>query len=92
MIIAPIAEIKAQFSSYVKASEEGPVIVTRNGRPVAVLLAISDEDEIERLLLAYSKKFQALLEAAERRIRATGGVRHEDFWEAVEAGANPGAN
>ena len=88
MKIAPIAEIKAQFSSFVKASEEGPVIVTRNGKPVAVLLAISDEDEIERLLLAYSKRFQALLETAERRIQETGGVGHEDFWKAVEAEAH----
>ncbi len=88
MKIAPIAEIKAQFSSFVKASQEEPVIVTKNGKPVAVLLAISDEDEIERLLLAYSKKFQALLEAAEQRIQETGGIRHEDFWKAVEAETN----
>jgi len=88
MKIAPIAEIKAQFSSFVKASEEEPIIITRNGKPVAVLLAISDEDEIERLMLAYSKKFRALLEAAERRIQETGGIRHEDFWKAVEAETN----
>lgn len=88
MKIAPIAEIKAQFSSFVKASEEEPVIVTRNGKPVAVLLAISDEDEIERLLLAYSKKFRALLDAAEQRIQETGGIRHEDFWEMIEAERN----
>ena len=88
MKIAPIAEVKAQFSSFVKASEEEPIIITRNGKPVAVLLAISDEDEIERLMLAYSKKFRALLEAAERRIQETGGIRHEDFWKAVEAETN----
>ena len=88
MKVAPIAEIKAQFSSFVKASEEGPVIITKNGKPVAVLLAISDEDEIERLMLAYSKKFRSLLEAAERRIQESGGIRHEDFWKAVEDEAN----
>ncbi len=88
MKIAPIAEVKAQFSSFVKAAEEAPVIVTKNGKPVAVLLAISDEDEIERLILAYSKKFRSLLEAAERRIQETGGVRHEDFWKGVEAEAD----
>jgi prevent-host-death family protein len=88
MKIAPIAEIKAQFSSFVKASAEEPVIVTKNGKPVAVLLAISDEDELERLLLAHSKKFRALLEAAEQRIQETGGIRHEDFWKAIEAETN----
>ena len=28
---------------------------------VAVLLAVSDEDELERLVLAYSPKFQAII-------------------------------
>ena len=92
MKIAPIAEIKAQFSSFVKASEEGPVVVTKNGKPVAVLLSISDENEIERLLLVYSKKFQALLKAAERRIEKTGGIRHEDFWKAVETEGDYGGD
>ncbi|MFN8488600.1 MAG: type II toxin-antitoxin system Phd/YefM family antitoxin [Caldilineaceae bacterium] len=86
MKIAPIAEIKAQFSAFVKASEEGPVIVTKNGKPVAVLLGISDEDEIERLTVAYSKKLRALLDAAEKRIQATGGIPHDALWQQVDAG------
>jgi hypothetical protein len=43
------------------------VIVTRNGRP-AVLLSV-DEDEIERLGLAYSPRFQRMLGAARQHIR-----------------------
>lgn len=85
MKIAPIAEIKAQFSAFVKASEESPVIVTKNGKPVAVLLGISDEDEIERLVLAYSKKLRAVLDAAEQRIRETGGIAHDEFWQQIDA-------
>jgi prevent-host-death family protein len=85
MKIAPIAEIKAQFSSYVKASKESPVIVTKNGKPVAVIFGISDEDEIEHLILADSLKFRALLDAVEQRIRETGGIPHEEFWKAIEA-------
>jgi prevent-host-death family protein len=88
MRIAPIAEIKAQFNAFVEATEEGPVVVTKNGKPVAVLLGITDEDEIERLILAYSPKFQAMLDAAASRIRKTGGIRHEDFWKAVETETN----
>jgi prevent-host-death family protein len=47
MKIAPVAEVKARFGAYLKTSEEGPVIVTRNGRPVAVLISVTDEQEIE---------------------------------------------
>jgi prevent-host-death family protein len=87
--IAPVADIKARFSAYLKASEEGPIIVTRNGRPVAVLLSIDDDEEIERLLLAYSPKVQEILEAAKKQIRQGQGISHEEFWQEVEATEAP---
>jgi len=52
---------------------------------VAVLLSVEDEDEVERLVLAYSPKFQSVLQAARQQIREGGGIRHEDFWQEVEA-------
>jgi prevent-host-death family protein len=85
MKIAPVAELKAQFSAYLRSSIEGPVVVTRHGKPVAVLLSIQDEEELERLVLAYIPKFQGILEAAREQIRETGGLRHEDFWKQMEA-------
>ena len=84
MKIASVADVKARLSAYIQACEEGPVIITRNGKPAAVLLAVQDEDELERLVLAYSPKFHALLEAARQQIRETGGVRHDEFWQEIE--------
>ena len=84
MKIASIAEIKAQFSSYVKAAEESPVVVTRNGKPVAMIVGITDEDEIERLMLVYSKKLRSLLDAAEKRIQTTGGIDHDEMWHQID--------
>ena len=85
MRIASVAEVKAKFSGYLKASEEGPIVVTKNGKPVAVLLSVTDGDEIERILLAYSPKFQRLLELAEEQIRNGEGMIHEDFWREIES-------
>jgi prevent-host-death family protein len=85
MKIAPVAEIKARFSAYLKASQDGPVIVTKNGKPVAVLLAMQDEDELERLILAYSPKFQHLLRAAEKQIQDGYGIPHDEFWKEIES-------
>ncbi|MBU4224893.1 MAG: type II toxin-antitoxin system prevent-host-death family antitoxin [Chloroflexi bacterium] len=85
MRIASVADVKAKFSGYLKASEQGPVIVTKNGRPVAMLLSITDEDEIERMLLAHSPKFQSILDVAEQQIREGKGIKHEDFWREVES-------
>ncbi len=85
MRIASVADVKAKFSGYLKASEQGPVVVTKNGKPVAVLLSVTDEDEIERILLAYSPKFQSIVAAAEKQIREGKGIKHEDFWHDVES-------
>ena len=85
MNIISIADAKARLSAYIKESEEeGPVIITRNGRPVAVLVPVLDEDDLERLMLAYNPKFRQLIEAADQRIKETGGLTHEEFWRSVE--------
>ncbi len=62
-------------------------MVTKNGKPVAVLLGVTDEEEIERLVLAYSRRFQALLARGRQQIQETGGIAHKDFWQEMEAKA-----
>jgi prevent-host-death family protein len=86
MKIASVADVKAHFSAYLRSAVHGPVVVTRGGRPVGALLAIEDEEELERLVLAYSPRLRTLLSAARQRLRAGAGIRHEDFWREVEAG------
>jgi prevent-host-death family protein len=85
MKIASVAEVKARLSAYLKESQKGPVVVTRNGKAVAALVAVTDEDELERLVLAHSPKFQALLEKSRRQIEETGGIPHDVFWREVAA-------
>ena len=85
MKIASVADVKANFSSYVKESEEGAVVITRNGKPVAVLLGVQDDDEVERLILSRSRRLKAILDAAHQRIRAGEGIPHDEFWKQVEA-------
>jgi prevent-host-death family protein len=92
MKIASVADVKARLSAYLKETQEGPVIVTRNGKAVAVLLAVTDEDELERLVLAHSPKFQAILDRSRRQIEDTGGIPHEQFWREVEAESRENAS
>ena len=92
MRIASVAEVKSRFSAYLKESREGPVVVTRNGKAVAVLVAVTDDGELERLVLAHSPRFQALLDKSRRHIEETGGIPHEVFWREVEAEGGEGAS
>ena len=84
MKIASVAEVKAHFSTFLKDSKKGPVVVTRNGRPAAVLLSV--EDELDRLAKAYSPKLQRILTLAHQQIKKQGGILHADFWKEVEEG------
>jgi prevent-host-death family protein len=84
MMIASVAEVKSQFSAILKATEGGPVVVTRNGRPVAVIVGVQDEDEIERLLMAYSPQLRAILERSRQQFRDWEWLSEDDFWSQVE--------
>ena len=85
MKVASQSEVAADFAQYVKATKIGPVVVTNEGKPAAVLLRSESEDDLERLLMGHSRKLQTILEAARRRFRQGRGIPHETFWKEVEA-------
>ncbi len=84
MQIASLAEVKAKLSAYVDEAEaEGPVIITRNGKAVAVLLSPIDDRDLEHLMLTRSPRFQALLNRSRQSILAGKALSRDDFWQAV---------
>ena len=81
MKIAPLAEVKSHLSAYVEECETGgPVVITRNGRAVAVMLTPVDDDDLERLVLSRSRQFQSLLNHSRQSIREGKGLSARDFW------------
>jgi prevent-host-death family protein len=84
MKIAPLADVKARLSAYVgECGIEGPVVITRNGKPVAVLLTPYDDDDLKRLLLGRSPRFQELLDRSRQSIKEGKGLSEVAFWGAV---------
>ena len=84
MRIAPLADVKARLSAYLdECGVEGPVVITRNGKAVAVLLVPFDDDDLERLMLARSPRFQALLGRSRQSIKEGKGLSEKSFWNAV---------
>ncbi|MDI7258840.1 MAG: prevent-host-death protein [Thermodesulfobacteriota bacterium] len=67
-----------------KGKRGHPILLLSRGKPAGILLSVNDEDEIERLTLAYSPKFQKVLGLARQQIREGRGIRHEDFRKEVE--------
>jgi prevent-host-death family protein len=85
MRIVSLAEVKARLSAYVDESKSaGPIVITRNGKAVAVLLSPIDDDDLESILLARSPRFQSLLEKSRKSLQAGKGLSEDAFWEAAE--------
>jgi prevent-host-death family protein len=85
MKIAPLAEVKDRFSAYIDESRESPVVVTRNGRPVAMIIAIEDEDDLDGLLLVHNPRFVQLLEEARQRVHVGGGIPLDELRHRLAA-------
>jgi prevent-host-death family protein len=83
MRIAPLADVKARLSAYLDECAEGPVVITRNGKAAAVLLVPYDDDDLERLILGRSPRFQALLDRSRQSIKEGKSLSEKAFWEAV---------
>ncbi len=81
---------QAWVGTYLERCTEGPAIITKNGRPVAALLAGSDEEDLERLVLAHTPRFVAPLDSAYTRVKKRWRMRHVTFGGLLSiAGLDP---
>ena len=78
------AKIAAQFKRFLEVSLKQPVLVTRKGKPVAVLLAVQDKAEAEQLALGRSRSLRSVFEEAHEQLQKGGGLPHAQFWREVE--------
>ena len=77
MKLIPMSEAKNQLSSIVEEAGRTPVVLTRNGKAVAVVIAPEDADDLERLVMSRSKRLQRLLSESREQI-ARGEVLTAD--------------
>ena len=85
MRIAPLADVEARLSAYIDEVEaNGPIVITRNGKAMAVLVAPVDDDDLERMLLSRSPRFQSLLNKSRQSIKAGKGLSRDEFWKTVK--------
>ena len=82
---ATLEQVKSHLSEYLDdCVENGPLVITRRGKKIGVLLTPVDDDDLERLLLARNPRFQEMLARANKSIDEGKGLTHEEFWKEVE--------
>ncbi len=79
MKVATATQMKARFDAYLKQTQTSPVIVTKRGKPVAMLVAMAGDVDVDDV--AWSPRLQEILDAARRRIAAGEGIPHDEFWK-----------
>jgi antitoxin (DNA-binding transcriptional repressor) of toxin-antitoxin stability system len=67
----------ASLAEYVDEVGQDAIVVTSEGKPVAVLTGLGNGD-IESVSLSTNSKFMSIIERARRRHKDEGGVSSED--------------
>lgn len=79
MKVENIKEVKARFNRIVSDLPfEGSVIITKNGRPCAVLMPITKDTDLEILALSQNKRFWNLYDAALEKANREGWTPLDD--------------
>jgi prevent-host-death family protein len=79
-----MAQVKAHLGVLIEESAGEPVVITKQGKPVAVLYGVTDPDEVERLRMACSPKLQEILEKARQEVREGKTMPADEFWALLE--------
>lgn len=68
-----IAEATRPLAEYAQQADTGPLVVTANGKPIAVILPIENAD-VETITLSESPQFLAIIERSRARQKREGGL------------------
>lgn len=76
-----LSEAKDDLSRILRQAEKEDVIITRHGKPAAVLIGFKTEDDWFEYRLQNDPRFLSRVESARRSLVAGQGVRIEDLPE-----------
>jgi len=74
-----LAEVKDDFSKYLRLAAEGEIVITRHGRPAGVLIGFSSEDDWFDYRLEHHPEFLRRIADARAALRAGRGVLLDDI-------------
>ena len=78
MKIESLREVKANLSRIVnELPSERSVVITKNGRPCAVLFPVTEDTDIENMVLAQNKEFWRLMDRVHQFFRSSILLRYQ---------------
>ena len=75
----PLSEAKDDLSQLLREAEKHDIVITRHGKPAAVLIGFKSEDDWFEYRLQNDPRFLRRVEDARKSLRAGRGARLEDI-------------
>jgi len=79
MIKAPLADVKDSLSEYIKKAAKDDVIITRLGKPAAILIGFADEDDWLDYRLEHDERFLKRIAQSREQVKRGAYVKLEDL-------------
>ena len=73
-----IAKASGPLSEYAREAKKDPIVVVKNGKPVAAVVALRNTD-VETVSLSTNKKFLAIIERSRSRLKKEGGISAKEL-------------
>ena len=77
----PLAEVKDDFSRFLRLAEEEDIVITRHGKPAGVLVGFGSEEDWFDYRLETDPRFLARVDRARTSLREGRGIKLEDVPE-----------
>lgn len=84
MKLAGVKDVKNNLSGYLKKAEREDIVITRNGRPTAVLHHLG-EDDLEDYIVEHDPKFRKIIETRWKAYGVQGGSPLEKVRKRLSA-------
>ncbi|MFB2934870.1 type II toxin-antitoxin system Phd/YefM family antitoxin [Aerosakkonemataceae cyanobacterium BLCC-F154] len=75
----PIEEIKNDLSGYLEIAEKERIVITRDGKPVGILIGLEDTEDWWEELLLRDPRFEAEVAQARQSLRECKGISIEEM-------------
>lgn len=62
MKIAGIREVRQKLTQFLKAIHKAPLIITKNGRPCAAVVELTNDMDMEAFLCTYNQRLMDLID------------------------------
>lgn len=79
---ATLEKVQARLGEYVARSAKQPLLILRDGEPVAMLIGLDRKKRVARI------KLREVLKRAWKDYERHGGIPHEEFWETLAEEVN----